>query len=155
MLMVKQRNVSAYMASTFVLIIAIGFYAYSRFILFGTGEDRYSIEAQFYSSNTVNPGGKVILSGIPVGVIKSINLNKKTFMSEVKMDINKNIHLPTDSQFVISSISMTDDGVIIIKPGKNRDFIKAGNKISNTVPYVSLEQQISNYIFGSISVASQ
>ena len=76
-------------------------------------------------------------------------------MSEVKMDINKNIHLPTDSQFVISSISMTDDGVIIIKPGKNRDFIKAGNKISNTMPYVSLEQQISNYIFGSMSVASQ
>lgn len=153
--MIKDKNVSAYMASTLVLIIAIGFYAYSKIILFGSGEDRYTIEAQFYSSNTVNPGGKVILSGIPVGVIKSIHLNKKTFMSDVKMDIDNNIQLPKDSQFIISSISMTDDGVIMIKPGKNKDTIKPRDKITNTLPYVSLEQQISNYIFGSMSIASQ
>ncbi len=153
--MIKNRNVSAYLASTFVLMIAAGFYVYSKIMLFGTGTQKYTIEAQFYSSNTINPGGKIVLSGIPVGVIRSIHLNEKTFMSDVTMEINNDIQLPEDTQFIISSINMTDDGVIMIKPGKSKILIKKNQKLTNTLPYVSLEQQISNYIFGSMNIASQ
>lgn len=152
--MIKNGNVSAFIASSLVLLIAIGFYAYSKIILFGVGQERYSLQAQFYSSNTIHPGGKVVLSGIPVGVITSIQLNKKTFMSDVQMEINKNIQLPKDSQFVIGSISMTDDGVVIIKPGRSKEILRPNNFITNTLPYISLEQQISNYIFGSINTTS-
>lgn len=152
--MIRGNNVSAYMASTLVLLVAIGFYAYSKIILFGTGEERYPLQAQFFSSNTIHPGGKVVLSGIPVGVIRSIHLNKQTFMSDVEFEINKNIKLPKDSQFVIGSIGMTDDGVIFIHPGKDKTILQPKDFITNTLPYISLEQQISNYIFGSMNTSS-
>lgn len=151
----KSKKVSTYLASTLVLMVALSFYAYSRIALWGGDYNRYPLQIQFFNSDTIEPGGNVILSGIPVGIIRSIHLNKKTFMSEVKVEINNNIKIPKDSQFVIGSVSMTDNGVIIIKPGHEKTYLTANENITNSMPYLSLEQQISNYIFGSINATGQ
>lgn len=151
----KSIKVSAYIASGLVLVVAIGFYSYSRMTMFGVKGDKYPLTAQFYSANTLEPGGSVILAGVPVGVVRSVHLNKKTFMADVKLEINKNIHLPDDSSFSIGSLSMTDNGSVMVHPGKSKEYLKADGFVTNTQPYTSIEQQISNYIFGSGNLSAK
>lgn len=152
---VKNIKVSAYIASGLVLVVAIGFYSYSRMTMFGVKGDKYLVTAQFYSANTLEAGGNVILAGVPVGVVRSVNLNKKTFMADVKLEINKSIHLPADSSFSIGSLSMTDSGAVMVHPGTSKEYLKPNSFITNTQPYTSIEQQISNYIFGSGNLSNK
>ncbi|CAI3923259.1 MULTISPECIES: MlaD family protein [Commensalibacter] len=151
----KNIKVSAYIASGLVLVVAIGFYSYSRMTMFGIKGDKYPLTAQFYSANTLEPGGSVILSGVPVGVVRSVQLNKKTFMADVKLEINKTIHLPDDSSFSIGSLGMTDSGSIMVHPGKSKEYLKPDSFVTNTQPYTSIEQQISNYIFGGGNLSAK
>lgn len=145
----KSNKVSAYIASGLVLAVAIGFYSYSRMTMFGVKGDKYPMTAQFYSANTLEPGGSVILAGVPVGVVRSVQLNNKTFMADVKLEINKAVHLPEDSTFSVGSLGMTDNGSVMVHPGKSNKYLKPDSFVTNTQPYTSIEQQISNYIFGS------
>ncbi|MDI2090310.1 MlaD family protein [Commensalibacter oyaizuii] len=151
----KSNKISAYVASTLVLAVAVGFYSYSKLMLFGVKGERYPLHAQFLSANTIEPGGSVILAGVPIGIIRSIRLNNQTFMADVKIEINKDILLPKDSQLSIGSTSMTDDGSVMIKPGKSKEYFKPDDFITNTIPYTSVEQQISNYIFNSGNLSSK
>ncbi|MDI2111693.1 MlaD family protein [Commensalibacter nepenthis] len=151
----KNKAVSAYIASGFVLVVAIGFYSYSRMTMFGVKGDKYPVTAQFYSANTLEPGSSVILSGVPVGVVRSITLNNKTFMADVRLEINKAIHLPEDSIFSVGSVGMMDSGSIMVRPGKSKEYLKPDSFVSNTLPYTSIEQQISNYIFGSGNLSTK
>lgn len=154
-LRVKSNKVSAYIASGFVLVVAIGFYTYSKMTMFGVKGDKYPIKAQFYSANTLEPGGSVILSGVPIGVVRSIDLNTKTFMADVSLEVNKSIKLPKDSSFSIGSVGMTDSGSIMVHPGTSKEYLKPDSFITNTQPYASIEQQISNYIFNSGNLSAK
>lgn len=151
----KTNKVSAYIASGLVLAVAVGFYSYSRMTMFGVKGDKYPLTAQFYSANTLEPGGSVILAGVPVGVVRSVQLNNKTFMADVKLEINKEVYLPKDSSFSIGSLSMTDNGAVMVHPGESKEYLKADSFITNTQPYTSIEQQISNYIFGSGNLSNK
>lgn len=124
-------------------------------MLFGVGGDHYELKAQFLSANSIEPGGEVILSGLPIGVIKSITLNKDTFMADVVLSINKSINLPKDSQFRIGSVSMTDPGIIKVIPGKSNQFLRSNDFLTNTQSYQSIEQSISNYIFSGTSLSNK
>ncbi|AOX19732.1 organic solvent ABC transporter substrate-binding protein [Kozakia baliensis] len=138
----------AFVASALVLVVAAGFALYAGAQRHGPVNETQRMSARFVSANGLNPGAEVVLAGVRVGTVKSIALNEKTQMADVNFMLNRDIHLPSDSVVGIGAPTMTSDNALQITPGHAAHLLASGETISNTRDQMSLEQQVSNYIFG-------
>lgn len=147
--MAKSLHLTNITASAAVLALAVGFCLYAKNVRIAPNNDMYPLHARFVSANGLKPHAEIFLGGVPVGVVESITLNTSDYMADVKLMIDKNLHLPSDTRFVVNSSTMTSDYGIFLKPGKSRNFLQENATVTNTRDVASLEQQISNYIFGN------
>jgi phospholipid/cholesterol/gamma-HCH transport system substrate-binding protein len=144
-----RENGSAIVFSGLVLLVAGTFYAYARASQVDLGNDRYALSARFISANGLNVGAEVQLAGVPVGRVTTIALDPATDMANVGFTLNRDLSLPADSGVAIGSATMTSDDALMIQPGTASARLAPGAVITNAQEAVSLEQQVSNYIFGN------
>ncbi|QDH16153.1 MlaD family protein [Swingsia samuiensis] len=139
----------AILTSGLVLVVAGLFLVYSQEMRDGNGIPSATLHAQFNSANGLKSGADVSLAGVTVGRVQSIDLNPATQMADVTFTVDKRLHLPVDTAVGIGSPTMTSDNALQIHPGKEGSHILAtGAVIKDTQDQLSLEQQVSNYIFG-------
>lgn len=145
---IKGRG-GAFVASSVVLLAAGGFIAYGMDLL--RGPDRYmtSYHATFSSTNGLSSGADVDLGGVTVGRVRSITLNPETAVVDVLFAVEDRLKLPADTAVGIAAPTIGGDNALQILPGKDRQVLAAGATILDARPLLSLEQQISNYIFGA------
>ncbi|GBQ99998.1 outer membrane lipid asymmetry maintenance protein MlaD [Gluconacetobacter liquefaciens] len=146
--MVREKG-SAVVFSSLVLLVAVVFYVYARASQTDLSGDRYSLTARFISANGLHVGADVQLAGVPVGRVTDIVLDPVMAVANVRFTVDRALSLPNDSAVVIGSATMTSDNSLMIQPGKAKDRLTAGAVITNAQEAVSLEQQVSNYIFGN------
>ncbi|GAJ29372.1 MlaD family protein [Acidomonas methanolica] len=137
------------LASALVLVVAFGFGLYARHQRHGIAPDGVLMHAQFLSANGLVGGGKVNIAGVTVGQIQSIRLDPKAEVAIVDFTVNPSLRLPRDTVAGIAAPDMTSDDTLTLTPGKAREILPPGATITDTRDAVSLEQQVSNYIFGS------
>lgn len=146
--MVREKG-SAVVFSSLVLLVAVVFYVYARASQTDLSGDRYPLTARFISANGLHVGADVELAGVPVGRVTDIVLDPVMAVANVRFTVDRALSLPSDSAVVIGSATMTSDNSLMIQPGKAKDRMAAGTVITNAQGAVSLEQQVSNYIFGN------
>ncbi|WP_222547345.1 MlaD family protein [Asaia lannensis] len=139
----------AILASTMVLALAAGFTIFAIAQWQGPSGDTQKLHARFVSANGLNAGAAVVLAGVRVGTVSHIALDPATQMAQVDFSIDRHLSLPADSILTIAAPSMTSDNALAIEPGKSRARLPTDGTITNTEAPTSLEQQVSNYIFGS------
>lgn len=131
-----------------VLAGTLAFALYARATQIAPGQDRYDLSARFVSANGLNRGADVDLGGVTVGRVSSITLDPVSQMAIVRFRLNAELKLPEDSVLTIGSSTLSSDNALQIEPGKSRTPVAPGSMITRTVEPTSLEQQVSNYIFG-------
>lgn len=142
-------HVMAMIASMLVLCLAGAFLLYAFSLRQEpTGKDSI-FHAIFVSANGLNKDSDVMLGGVKIGFVNSIALDPVNAVADVTFTIRGDLALPEDTEIEIGSASMTGDDVLKIFPGHSHIFLKDHAKIINTRPALSLEQQISNYIFNA------
>lgn len=114
-------------------------------------EDGYLLKANFQNVDGIAPGTDVMLSGIKIGYIKSINLDKNTFFAVVSLSINNDIKLPEDSGAAIVTSGLLGGRYLSITPGSSEELLEANTEIKNTSSPISLESLIGKlmYSFGN------
>lgn len=144
-----RHGLAAILASCAVLAVVIGFYVYAVTSRNRTSRDDYQLEASFLSSNGLHSGADVLLAGVPVGAVTAIELDPRSMTSRVQFVVPRTLNLPIDTKVAIGSSTLTSANALMVMPGKLRQILKPGAIITDTCELASLEQQVSQYIFGS------
>ena len=88
-----------------------------------------------------------MIAGIKIGEVSSLELDADSFMAKMKLTINKNVKLPTDSQAIVASSSLLGGKFILISPGADETNLKNDDQIKMTQSAVNLESLIGKLIY--------
>jgi phospholipid/cholesterol/gamma-HCH transport system substrate-binding protein len=143
------ENRAEVLAGAAVLAVAAGFFLYAAQ---GAGLTRepgsYSLTASFRSAEGITVGSDVRLAGVKVGTITDLVLNPTTFFADAKVDVKKEILLPTDSAILISSEGLLGGNFVEIIPGGALENLEPGAEIEDTQGAVSLISLLMKFVGG-------
>lgn len=110
-----------------VIAASLGFLGFAtRDNIKGAAASSYELVANFNQANGIAPGTDVRLSGVKIGAVNAIELNKKTYQAKVKLTVANDVPIPTDSVIKITSDGLLGGSYLAIEPGAEDAVLKAG-----------------------------
>lgn len=109
----------------------------------------YTVIAEFDNAEGLNIGSDIKISGVKVGNISNIELNKENYKAKTTLKIVNGLEVPADSVFKISTSGLIGNKFINIKIGADEEFLKNGDFVEFTESTMDLEDLISRFIFNS------
>ena len=132
------NNVAETLVGAAVLIVAGGFLAYaSQNADFGSSSN-YDLQAKFFSADGVAPGIDVRMSGVKIGSVGDLTLDKKTYEAVVSLNIENGVEVPSDTSAKIASDGLLGGSFIALDPGSSEYPLEPGEEIERTQGSVSL-----------------
>ena len=120
------RSVIETVLGGFVLLGAVIFLIFS----YGKGDagtvSGYKISANFAKIGGLKAGDPVQISGVKIGQIASVDLDPKTYLAKVTMEIDNAVKVPDDSAATISSQSLLGGMAMGIEPGGSDVMLEQG-----------------------------
>ena len=111
------------------------------------GKSGLRLSAKFNETGDLNVRAPVVIAGVHVGEVKSIELDKN-FRARVEMDLDSTLKLPTDTSAAIVTAGMLGDRYIELQPGGEEQYLKSGDQIAFTESAVILERLIGQVVYG-------
>jgi len=142
-----KRNVIETVLGAVVLGVAFLFLAFSYSSAGMGSTDGYEVRARFSGIGGLGIGDKVVVSGVKVGQVSRIELDRDPYLADVFLDIDKQYALPDDTAAFISSESLLGGLYMQLEPGASEDMIEAGGVIEYTQAPQNLEQLLGQFIF--------
>jgi phospholipid/cholesterol/gamma-HCH transport system substrate-binding protein len=141
-------NVIETVMGAVVLVVAALFlvFAYKTSQLRPVGSG-YEVSAEFARIDGIHQGSDVRISGVKVGSVASEELDPKTFLAVIRMNIDPAIQLPDDTVAQVTSSGLLGDKYLSLAPGGSDNMIPAGGKIRYTQSSISLESMIGQMMF--------
>ena len=142
------RNIVETIVGAVVLVVAglFVFYAFAKSDR--NGPSGYEITARFGRIDGLKRGSDVTLSGVKIGTVTSIDLDRKTYQAVVHMAVTSSVQLPADTNAKIVSESLLGGMVIVLEPGADGKMLPAGGAIDHTQDAISLTELIAKFMFG-------
>ena len=142
-----QRNLAETVLGAVVLIVA-GFFLY----FFATTAQiqtvqGYSVTARFGNIGGLQAGSDVRISGIAVGSVLDRIIDSETYEAVVSLSIHPDVKIPKDSVVGIGSGGFIGGPHIMIKPGREKEFLSDGEELTNSEDFKALEEQVGEVIF--------
>jgi phospholipid/cholesterol/gamma-HCH transport system substrate-binding protein len=109
----------------------------------------YEVIAKFTRIDGLMRGSDVRLSGVKVGTIKDIHLDPITYLAVIRLALEPQITLPTDSSAEVASEGLLGGKFVALVPGGEDETIQPGGQIMHTQAAVNLETLIGKFIFSS------
>lgn len=121
-----------------VAVVAVGFFAFAAAQAGQTGGgDGYDLNARFQRVDGIAVGSDVRVSGVKVGVVRSVALDPATYDAVVTMTIANDVQVLDDSTARIASDGLLGGAYVAIEPA-GMDAIAAGGEIPNTQGSIDL-----------------
>ncbi|CAN5215295.1 outer membrane lipid asymmetry maintenance protein MlaD [soil metagenome] len=141
------RNVVETIVGALVLVVAglFVFYAFSKSDR--AGPAGYEITARFGRIDGLKRGADVTLSGVKIGTVTSVDLDRKTYQAVVHMALTSSVQIPADTNAKIVSESLLGGMVIVLDPGGDKTMIKPGGEIGNTQDAISFTELLAKFMF--------
>lgn len=141
------RNVVETIVGALVLVVAglFVFYAFSKSDR--AGPAGYEITARFGRIDGLKRGADVTLSGVKIGTVTSVDLDRKTYQAVVHMALTSSVQIPADTNAKIVSESLLGGMVIVLDPGGDTTMIKPGGEIGNTQDAISFTELLAKFMF--------
>jgi phospholipid/cholesterol/gamma-HCH transport system substrate-binding protein len=142
-----QRNMIETILGALVLVVAFIFlytiYTSSSF----KATKGYHVYAKFDRVDGIRKGTDVKISGIKVGSVVESDLDHKSFLARLKINLDKDITLPTDSSAEISSDGLLGRKYLALSPGADDETIPPEGDIQFTQSGVDLMDMIGKFMF--------
>lgn len=145
-----KKNIIETIIGFIVITITVFFVAfvYSSATKTRIARATYQVYANFQNVDGIVSGSDIMISGIKVGKVSEVNLDKQTYQAVVKMQLDDNIKIPSDSKASISSSGLLGGNKFIaIDPGAEDFMLKNGDQIINTASAVNLESLIGKFMY--------
>lgn len=114
----------------------------------GSEKDSYKIVANFENIGGLKVGSSVNMSGVRIGRVTDISIDKYTFEAAVTMAIeNSRNDLPKDSSASILTAGLLGENYVGIEAGGDTRTLKEGDKLLFAESALVLEQVIGQFLF--------
>src|SRR6476660_5181287 len=136
-----------------VVVIAVGFLMFAYSSTSAGGFSGYPLEARFSSADGITAGTDIRLHGIKIGSVSSVDLDPKTYLAIVHLNIRSQVPIPDDSAIKVTSSGLLGNAYLSIQPGGSEKNLAAGGQIANTPGSVDIMGLIGRAIYGNTSSA--
>ena len=114
----------------------------------GTADKGYDVRAEFQDIGDLQVNAPVRVSGVVVGRVKAIDLDRKTFEADVTLRIEDRFNdLPKDTSAAIYTQGVLGSEYVALQPGGATAVLKNGDRIDLTQPAVVLEKVIGQFLY--------
>lgn len=150
----SSNNTVETLIGAIVVAIAAGFLIFAYSSTNAGGLSGYPLEARFSSADGIVAGTDVRLHGIKVGTVSAVDLDPKSFLAIVRLNIRSGVPIPDDSAIKVTSSGLLGNSYLSIQPGGSPKDLAAGGQIINTQGSVDIMGLIGRAIYGNTSSAS-
>jgi phospholipid/cholesterol/gamma-HCH transport system substrate-binding protein len=105
----------------------------------------FTVFATFDEIGGLKPRAPVVVSGVKVGQVKDITLDK-SYRARVRLDLRPDLHLPVDTSASIVTSGVLGDRYVELQLGGEADLVKNGEDLGFTESAVILERLIGKFI---------
>ena len=102
----------------------------------------YTLKAHFDNIGGLKVRAPVKLSGVVIGRVASIGIDKQNYRALVTMKIDKAYQLPLDTSASILTSGLLGDQYVGLEPGGDDEFLADGDEIEMTQSALVLENLI-------------
>ena len=141
------RNIVETIVGALVLVVAGVFVFYAFAKSDRTGPDGLEITARFGRIDGLKRGADVTMSGVKIGTVTSIDLDRKTYQAVVHLGVSSNVPIPADTNAKIVSESLLGGMVVVLDPGGDKTMLKPGGEIHNTQDAISFTELLAKFMF--------
>jgi phospholipid/cholesterol/gamma-HCH transport system substrate-binding protein len=130
-----------------VIIAAALFLVYATL---GAGEvstGGYPLQAQFSSIGGLTVGADVKIGGVVIGHVASERLDPNTYAAVVRLAINNNIKVPSDSSASVTSDGLLGNSYIAVAPGGSNTMLAPGQGFAVTQSAINIQDLLGKFIF--------
>lgn len=107
----------------------------------------YQINALFSNIGGLKVRSPVKISGVVVGRVSDISVDKATYQARVKMQIYKDYdELPLDTSASILTSGLLGDQYIGLEPGADDVYLREGDQLDLVQPALVLEELIGQFL---------
>lgn len=145
----KTNNYFEIIVGTFVLFCAIFFFFTSFKSAKINNSSGYHLIAKFDNIDGIAGGSDIKISGVKIGTVEDQFLDEKDFRATLKLNIDQNVELPSDTSAKIASEGLLGSKYLSITPGGDEENLKDGEEIQFTQSSVNLEDLLGKFIFGA------
>ncbi len=132
-----------------VVVVAVGFFAFAAAQAGQAGaRGGYELSGRFQRVNGVSEGSDVRLSGVKVGVVRSVSLDTNTYDAVLTMQIDNAVRVPDDSTASIASDGLLGGAYVNIEPA-GIEPLQAGGEIPNTRGSIDLLTLFASFAQGN------
>jgi len=132
-----------------VAVVAVGFFAFAAA---QAGQNTtgagYDLHASFQRVDGVGVGADVRISGVKVGVVRSITLDPSTYDAVLTLTVNNGVHVLDESTARIATDGLLGGAYVSIEPA-GMDPLAPGAEIPNTQGSVDLLTLFASFAQGS------
>ncbi|WP_420554329.1 outer membrane lipid asymmetry maintenance protein MlaD [Neptuniibacter marinus] len=115
-------------------------------------DNTYTVYARFENIGGLTPRAKVTMSGVAIGEVADITLDRDMLMARVAMNIHGNVDfLSVDSSASILTAGLLGEQYIGISVGAEDENLKDGAYIEDTQSALVLEDLIGKFLFNEVS----
>lgn len=107
----------------------------------------YILTARFENSGGLKIKSPVTISGVRIGRVSNISIDKDSYESIVEMQIESEYKLPDDTSGSIFTAGLLGEQYISLEPGGSEVFFEANGVIDITQSAVVLEEVIGQFLF--------
>ncbi len=143
----EQRVIETIVGFIVISLALFSFVFFYKVSNYSKESDGYFLNAYFQNIEGLSEGNDVKLSGIKIGYIDSLSLEKDTYFAIAKLKIKKSVDIPSDSRAVISTNGLIGGKYVRINPGAADDNLKDNGKIKYTQSAISIEDLIGKLIY--------
>lgn len=132
-----------------VAAVAVSFFAFAAAQAGqNTTNGGYDLHASFQRVDGVGVGSDVRISGVKVGVVRSVTLDPATYNAVLTVSINNGVEVLDDSTARIATDGLLGGGYVSIEPA-GMDVLPAGGEIPNTQGSIDLLTLFASMAQGS------
>jgi len=131
-----------------VTVVAVGFFAFAAAQAGqSSGAGGYDLTARFQRVDGVGIGSDVRVSGVKVGVVRSVDLDPETYMARLTMNVDRNVQVLDESTARIATDGLLGGAYVAIEPA-GMDALPPGGEIPYTQGAVDLLTLLSSFAQG-------
>ncbi len=112
----------------------------------------YRLYAEFDNIGSLTKRAKVAMGGVTIGRVVAVELNKKTYMARVVMDIDANVdNIPVDSSAAILTAGLLGEKFVGISIGGANEYLQDDETVDDTQSAIVLEEMIGKFLLGAVN----
>ena len=110
------------------------------------GDGGFELTATFDEIGELKPRAAVVIAGVKVGKVESIELDPNSMRANVRLDVKPDLGLDADTRASILTSGLLGDQFVALEPGSSEDMLQPGDQIAYTESAVSIERLIGKFV---------